>query len=578
MNTIKIFVSYSHQNEEWVNRNGKYRLIPWLETQLKRTNVIFWTDHILKEHVGELYEKNIRDNINDSDIALLLITQDFTTSDFILDKELCWIKEEFNKDKLKIVPLLISEISELGRDSISWIFDLQTVPNDKKPIIDYKKDDSEWDKIRISILNVLHDRIKKIRSKPEIEKPITRSQYFIKIRPNITCEVWVDGEKNTLANANQITKIPLNKGTFWLDFISAENEQDKYACEYTVANSEELLTVDLESIAKERMEKEKNNAIESDLINQSPGMNSQTDDNELLEMSFSDIALLNSLENIIVDSFEILENGNELGISFQLNDIPVTEGAFFYDGGNCGILVRNGIKVLIFLFTDMIKELLNKLYNANEIMVIEEQGEEIINSYIIAVRKVDKIPDEIIPDNRLSEKIDYFDNVELVKFQEKEKYGFMDSSGTVIVIQPKYDEVFDFSEGLAAVKLNKKFGYIDKTGKEVIPFIYKDAFPLSEGLARVRLDLNWIFVDNTGKEIISCEKYIDVSCFNEGYARVGIFKKIFSLKYLYGFIDKTGKEVTPCQYDEASSFTDGKALVKIKNEEFYIDKSGNRIE
>lgn len=77
---------------------------------------------------------------------------------------------------------------------------------------------------------------------------------LLKIRSNMGCEVWVDGEHITKAEANQITKIPLNKGTFWLEFISMENEEDKYTCEYTIANPEELLTVDLASINVKRKE------------------------------------------------------------------------------------------------------------------------------------------------------------------------------------------------------------------------------------------------------------------------------------------------------------------------------------
>jgi hypothetical protein len=41
--------------------------------------------------------------------------------------------------------------------------------------------------------------------------------------------------------------------------------------------------------------------------------------------------------------------------------------------------------------------------------------------------------------------------------------------------QNKYDYVGDFSEGLARVYLNGKYGYIDKTGKETkCPHIYAD--------------------------------------------------------------------------------------------------------
>ena len=41
---IKIFVSYSHQNEDWVSDEGKYKLIHWLKRQLEGQAEI-WTDH-----------------------------------------------------------------------------------------------------------------------------------------------------------------------------------------------------------------------------------------------------------------------------------------------------------------------------------------------------------------------------------------------------------------------------------------------------------------------------------------------------------------------------------------------------
>ena len=45
-----------------------------------------------------------------------------------------------------------------------------------------------------------------------------------------------------------------------------------------------------------------------------------------------------------------------------------------------------------------------------------------------------------------------------------------------------------FSENLAAVKQNGKYGYIDRNGSVVIPFIFEKAGPFSEGLAAVSMD------------------------------------------------------------------------------------------
>lgn len=170
MNQIKIFVSYSHQNSDWVDENGKYGLIPWLKRQLRRENVLFWTDHYLSNHIGEESKRNIRNNVQDSDIALLLVSQEFASSDFILEFELPWIKEEFQKESLKIVPLLIDGLGRNGKRNIPWIFELQTIPNETKPIIEYTENAVEWSKMRIKILDALLDKIDAVQDDKKKEK------------------------------------------------------------------------------------------------------------------------------------------------------------------------------------------------------------------------------------------------------------------------------------------------------------------------------------------------------------------------------------------------------------------------
>ena len=65
-------------------------------------------------------------------------------------------------------------------------------------------------------------------------------------------------------------------------------------------------------------------------------------------------------------------------------------------------------------------------------------------------------------------------------------------------MESMYDWVGDFSEGLATVKLNWKFGYIDKTGKEVIPLKYDYASEFSAGIAAAELYGNWGYIDKQG--------------------------------------------------------------------------------
>jgi len=62
----------------------------------------------------------------------------------------------------------------------------------------------------------------------------------------------------------------------------------------------------------------------------------------------------------------------------------------------------------------------------------------------------------------------------------------MDQTGKV-VIEPAFEKAWPFSEGIAAVKLGNKFGYIDKTGAFALPARFDRAYPFRDGLARVRM-------------------------------------------------------------------------------------------
>jgi Uncharacterized protein conserved in bacteria len=115
----------------------------------------------------------------------------------------------------------------------------------------------------------------------------------------------------------------------------------------------------------------------------------------------------------------------------------------------------------------------------------------------------------------------------------------------------------------------KKYGYIDKTGKEIIPIKYDGAKLFSEDLLGVNLKGKWGFIDKTGKEIIPL-KYEDVGKFKEGLAAVKLTGK-------WGFIDKSGAQIIPLQFEEVKYFYNGMSGAKLNNLWGIIDKSGNEI-
>lgn len=100
---------------------------------------------------------------------------------------------------------------------------------------------------------------------------------------------------------------------------------------------------------------------------------------------------------------------------------------------------------------------------------------------------------------------------------------------------------------------------------------YDDIDCLSEGLAVVKRDGKYGFIDNTGQVVIP-PKYDLVWDFSEGLARVSQNGKA-------GFIDNTGKVVIPLKYDKADSFYNGVAgvLDRSTGEAFYINRQGERL-
>lgn len=80
------------------------------------------------------------------------------------------------------------------------------------------------------------------------------------------------------------------------------------------------------------------------------------------------------------------------------------------------------------------------------------------------------------------------------------KWGLIDESGNV-VFKGKYDDVQQFSEGLAAVCLNEKWGFIDKKGKEVIPLKYTYAYSFKDGVAKVELNDRLVYINKYGRQL-----------------------------------------------------------------------------
>lgn len=99
---------------------------------------------------------------------------------------------------------------------------------------------------------------------------------------------------------------------------------------------------------------------------------------------------------------------------------------------------------------------------------------------------------------------------------------------------------------------------------------YKDNY--EEGLARVRIaDNKWGFVDKAGKVVIPCQFHF-ANNFHDGLARIQ------DKDLRFGYIDKSGKEVLPSQWYDAEEFSGGVAFV-MNHQRLWglVDKSGKLL-
>ncbi|MBO5408486.1 MAG: WG repeat-containing protein [Clostridia bacterium] len=144
------------------------------------------------------------------------------------------------------------------------------------------------------------------------------------------------------------------------------------------------------------------------------------------------------------------------------------------------------------------------------------------------------------------------------------RFSYIDMTGERIT-EELFDGAEPFSQGLAAVKTNGKWGYINKNGTLVIPPQFDDADHFCEGLAAVSVDGKYGYINQKG-EFVVIPQFDYAHSFSEGLALVE--NEQYNSDNIrcgskYGYLDKNGEVVIPLQFDYAYHFSEGLALVAV---------------
>lgn len=150
------------------------------------------------------------------------------------------------------------------------------------------------------------------------------------------------------------------------------------------------------------------------------------------------------------------------------------------------------------------------------------------------------------------------------------KYGLTDDDGKII-LNGQYDQINIpyMSAPPFSVKLESKWGYINKIGKLIIPLKYEEANEFAKARAAVKLKGKWGFIDKSDN-VIAAFRYEEVKEFSDAFAAV-------KLKGKWGYIDKTGYVIIPFKYNFASRFIKGEAEVDLNGKTIIINKKGKNL-
>ena len=175
----------------------------------------------------------------------------------------------------------------------------------------------------------------------------------------------------------------------------------------------------------------------------------------------------------------------------------------------------------------------------------------------------------------------------LASVQIDGKWGFIDKTGAIRIL-PCFGFTESFSEGLSAARklvekkglfgrskgfdVYGKYGFVNKNGDLVIEHRFNYARSFHDGLAAVEIGEKWGFIDKSGVYAIAA-MYGYVGNFAESLVAFAK-EKDFGKR---GYMDKSGYVVIEPQYSAAYNFENGLAEVQIGSKSAYIDHSGRTV-
>ncbi|MGQ7375758.1 WG repeat-containing protein [Streptococcus suis] len=138
--------------------------------------------------------------------------------------------------------------------------------------------------------------------------------------------------------------------------------------------------------------------------------------------------------------------------------------------------------------------------------------------------------------------------------------------------EKSYDEIYFMSHGMRQVVMDDLVGYVDETGREVIPCQYQLAYEFAEnGLAPVQFDNGLFGYINKQNEAVIAPQFDDASIFESDLAPVSKDGNTW-------FINEKGEDVFGMTFADASHFAGGLSNVTLHTgQTAFVNTSGQIV-
>lgn len=120
----RVFIGYSRNDEGW-----KTRLATQLDVLATEGHLVTWDDS--RVELGADWQAELTQQLEQASVAVLLISADFLTSEFMRGQEVPRLLERRQREGVRIVPLIVKACPW---KSVGWLAPIQGRPRDGKPL------------------------------------------------------------------------------------------------------------------------------------------------------------------------------------------------------------------------------------------------------------------------------------------------------------------------------------------------------------------------------------------------------------------------------------------------------------